>query len=156
MSLDSVGAELGIFLGTFLYCFVAGLIPVVNAEIWVIGVAGLVTTSAPLPAVVLLASAGQMAAKVLLYYAALGAVSLPTGRYQKKVERARAWVARWKERPKLVLWASAVTGIPPFYVISLLAGALEIRLRTFVIIGTSGRVNRFGIIAAGVWYLRPS
>jgi membrane protein YqaA with SNARE-associated domain len=156
MSLDSVGAELGIYFGTFLYCFVAGLIPVVNAEIWVGGIAAVVATRAPLPAVVVLAAAGQMAAKVLLYYAALGAVSLPTGRYQEKVARARAWVSRWKERPKLVLGASAVTGLPPFYVISLLAGALEIRLRTFLIIGMSGRVVRFGLLAAGVWYLRPS
>jgi membrane protein YqaA with SNARE-associated domain len=154
MNLDAVGAELGIYLGTFLYCFVAGLVPVVNAELWVIGVAGLVARPGPLPAVVVLAAAGQMVAKVLLYYAALGAVSLPTGRYQQKVERARAWIARWKERPKWVLAASALTGLPPFYVISLLAGALGVRLRTFVAIGMSGRVTRFALIAAGVWYLR--
>lgn len=156
MNLDSVGAELGIYLGTFLYCFVAGLIPVVNAELCIIGIAAVVASPAPLPAVVVLAAAGQMVAKVLLYFAALGAVSLPTGRYQKKLQRARAWVSRWRERPKLVLWASAITGLPPFYVISLLAGALEIRLRTFCIIGMSGRVIRFAAIAAGVWYLRPS
>ena len=154
MSFDSVGAEVGIYLGIFLYCFVAGLVPIVNAELGLIGVVALVPSPAPLPAVVVLAAAGQMIAKVLLYYAAAGAVSMPTGRMRARIERARAWLARWKDRPLWVLWASAVTGIPPFYAISVLAGALEIRLRTFCVIGMAGRVLRFAVVVAGAWYVR--
>lgn len=148
MSIDSIGGELGIYVGTFVVCFLAGLVPVINAELWLLAVTLMVASPAPLPAVVLLAAAGQMAGKVLLYFAALGALNMPTGRYKAKVDKARAKIQRWKGRPKWVLWASSVTGLPPFYVISLLAGALEIRLRTFCLIGMTGRTLRFGTLVA--------
>lgn len=151
MSFESLASDFGIYAGTFLICFVAGLVPIVNAELWLVGVTLLVASPAPLPAVVILAAAGQMAAKVLLYYAALGAVNLPTGRHRAKVEKAREKVARWKEKPKWVLWASSTVGLPPFYVVSLLAGALDIRLRTFCMIGMTGRCLRFTALVALAW-----
>jgi len=58
---------------------------------------------------------------------------------------------RWRDRPRWVLWASATFGLPPFYIISLLAGALEIRLRTFCVIGMTGRVLRFSALVALCW-----
>jgi len=147
----TIGAALGLYAGTFVVCFLAGLIPLINAELWLIAVTLMLATPAALPAIVVLAALGQMSAKILLYYAARGAVSLPTGRYQDKLGRARERVARWKQRPRAVLLASATLGLPPFYVISLLAGALDIRLRTFCMIGMTGRLVRFGLLVALCW-----
>jgi len=151
VNVDSIGGELGIYVGTFVVCFLAGLIPLINAELWLLAVTLMIASPAPLPAVVVLAAAGQMLAKVLLYYAAQGVIDLPTGRFAARVEKARAKIEKWKERPRWVLWASSILGLPPFYVISLLAGALKIRLRTFVMIGMTGRVLRFSVLVAVFW-----
>lgn len=46
-----------------------------------------------------------------------------------------------------LVFASAVTGVPPFYGVSLATGALGMRLRSFVLNGFGGRLVRFGAIA---------
>lgn len=152
MTIDSLGAELGIFGGTFVVCFVGGLVPVVNAELWLVTVTLLSSSAAPLPLVVVMAAAGQMLAKSLLFVTARGAVSVPSrGRYRERVERARAAIARWRRRPALLLFASASVGIPPFYVTTLLAGGLGIRFKTFLAVGMLGRLARFGVVVALAW-----
>jgi len=44
---------------------------------------------------------------------------------------------------------SAVFGIPPLYIVSLLGGALEIGVTRFILLGVSGRLIRFLTIAFG-------
>jgi membrane protein YqaA with SNARE-associated domain len=144
-----IGEALGVYAGTFVVCFLAGLIPLINAELWLIAVTLMLASPAGLPAIVVLAALGQMVAKVLLYYAALGTVKLPG--LDKRIAKARAQLDRWRDRPRWVLWASATLGLPPFYIISLLAGALEIRLRTFCVIGMTGRLIRFSALVAVCW-----
>ena len=150
--IDSLAGELGLYAGTFVVCFVAGLVPLVNAEIYLIGVTTMVVTSpAPLPMVVLLAALGQMVAKVLLYYGALGALELPGGRHRERLARARVRMQAWQEKPKWILFASALLGLPPFYLVSLAAGALRIGIRTFCVLGLIGRILRFAVIVAIPW-----
>ena len=145
-------STLGLYGGTFLVCFLAGLIPLINAELFLAGVsAWAISSTAPLPAIVLLAAAGQMTAKLLLYYAALGVFELPSGKRREKIERARARIEKWKSKPKAVLALSATLGLPPFYLSSFAAGALKIRLRTFCAIGMAGRILRFSLVVAIPW-----
>jgi membrane protein YqaA with SNARE-associated domain len=148
---ESLGAELGIYAGTFVVCLVSAVVPVVNAEVYLVALILLLRDAAPLPALVLLAAAGQMAGKSLLYFTALGVLNLPTGRYREKIEQARAKLARWKERPNLLLFASASLGIPPLYVTTLLAGGLGYRFRSFFAIGMLGRAVRFAVIVSLAW-----
>jgi hypothetical protein len=89
----------------------------------------------------------QMGAKALLYQLARGATQLGSGRFASAVVRAHARVEQWRSKPLSVLFISAVPGIPPFYLSSLVAGLLEIRFATFVVLGTVGRIIRFGAIA---------
>jgi|JI10StandDraft_1071094.scaffolds.fasta_scaffold56705_2 membrane protein YqaA with SNARE-associated domain len=149
---DSIVGAVGIYGGTFVVCFIAGLVPLVNAEIFLVLVSTmLVTSSAPLPAIVVLAAAGQMVAKVVLYVGARRLIASATGARREKIERAQARIEKWKDRPLWVLFASSTLGLPPFYVVSLLAGALKIRLRAFLAIGMTGRVLRFAVIVAIPW-----
>ncbi len=145
-------ATFGIYLGTLLFCFGSGLIPIFNAELFLVAVSTWAVSSvAPLPLIVALAAAGQMSAKIILYYSARGVLEKATGRRQARIERARLKLARWRQRPIWYLLISSTFGLPPFFIISLLAGALKIRLRTFLVIGTLGRVLRFGVIVALPW-----
>ena len=46
----------------------------------------------------------------------------------------------------LVLVSSAI-GVPPFFLVTLAAGAVGVNFRRFVIAGTIGRLMRFGSLA---------
>jgi membrane protein YqaA with SNARE-associated domain len=141
--------SLGIYGGTYVVCLLAGLIPLINAEFFLVGLTlWAVQDPGRLVAVVLLASLGQMTAKIILYYAAYGMFELPRGRFKAKIEAARGRMEKWRDRPKYVLAISATVGLPPFYLVSLAAGALRIRLATFCAIGLVGRIVHFAVVVA--------
>jgi membrane protein YqaA with SNARE-associated domain len=145
-------ATLGIYGGTFVVAILAGLIPLVNVEIFLVGLVRLaIDDPAQLPAIAVLAAAGQMVAKVGLYHAGRGMLELPRGRYRKKILAARARLDRWRTRPYWVYSLSSVAGIPPFYLTVLAAGAMRIRMKAFLLIGFAGRLVRFAVLVALTW-----
>ena len=142
--IDSFLAAGGLYLGTFLYGVLAGLVPfVVPAEFLLFAVAAKYTDWRVLGACAVLTAAGQMVAKVILYYGARGAIERATGKRKARIDRARAKLERWKDKPLVLLFVSSTVGLPPLYIVSLLAGALKIRMRAFLVIGMTGRVIRF-------------
>ena len=138
------------WLWTILSCFgltvVSAILPWVNAEVIVVSFAALAHSPAEVALVVIVATSGQMLGKSVVFW---------TGR---RGERWRghegAWSSRWRERltarPRqtatLVLLSSTV-GIPPFFLVTLAAGAYGMDFRQFFVAGTVGRLVRFGAIA---------
>jgi membrane protein YqaA with SNARE-associated domain len=148
-----LAVSLGAYIGTFVACFVAGLVPFVNAEAYLIWLVGFqLRDGAQLPGVVVAASAGMMVAKIILYYVGKGMLELPRGRWKEKLEKARTRIEGWKKKPYLIYAVSSVLGIPPMYLTVLAAGAMKIRFMPFLLIGLAGRIVRFGAIAAIAWY----
>ncbi|GAB3435654.1 VTT domain-containing protein [Flindersiella endophytica] len=149
-----------ILLGTtFLYCIVSALIPFVNAEAYVGGVAAAFGTGGAW-AVAAAAAGGQMVGKVLYYL--LGRSSLNWKWVRKKTEspRWKASIEKWQRRISdndlvagAILFLSAFVGFPPFAVLSLLAGQVGIPLPLFVVIGFAGRFLRFACILGLVGFL---
>ena len=95
----------------------------------------------------LLASAGQMVGKCILYWAGRGAIPMKKGRLAKLMH---SWRGRFERSPKKTMslvFVSAVSGIPPFYVITILSGAFRLRFGSFLTIGACGRLLHFGVIA---------
>ena len=151
--IDSIEASVGIYLATLIVSVLSGLIPVVNGELYLI--AAIVVADDPAVALVLavLVAVGQMIAKIGLYYAARGATEL--GRQTRlgdKLEKARLLVERWRGKPLTLLFVSAVTGLPPFYLVSLVAGVVGIRFPVFLLLGLAGRLIRFIALALIVLY----
>jgi membrane protein YqaA with SNARE-associated domain len=149
-------ATLGLYGGTFAVAAVSSVIPIIAIEVFLVGaVLALSPAIAPLPALVLLAAAGQLAGKLPIYYATRGLAGMSSrhpGASARasaipRIERMRAWVAR-RRSPTLVLGASAVLGLPPFSIIATAAGALGIGARTFSAVVFAGRALRFAVIAA--------
>jgi membrane protein YqaA with SNARE-associated domain len=144
---------LGIYLASFLIAVASGVIPIVNAEIYLVGVVLAVgAAGGGIPEALFLAvlvSIGQMCAKAVIYQTARGATTLGTksGGFAKKLERARERTEKWKNKPLGVTFVSASLGLPPFYIVSLVAGILEVRFRAFMLVGFAGRTMRFGTIA---------
>ena len=79
---------------TFVYSTVSALVPVVNAELYLVGL----MTQQPQLAwwlVGLAAAAGQMVGKLVYYYAGRGTLQLPA-RLRRRSERQS--VGRWSQR----------------------------------------------------------
>jgi membrane protein YqaA with SNARE-associated domain len=145
-------AMLGIYGGTFAVSLIAGLVPLVNAEVFLVGLVRLaIDDSSQLPWVVAAAAAGQMVAKIGLYHAGRGMLELPRGRYRAKIEALRERMERWKSKPYIVYGLSSVIGIPPFYLTVIAAGAMRISFQAFLAIGLGGRVIRFAVVVAVAW-----
>jgi membrane protein YqaA with SNARE-associated domain len=147
VSADEIVARLGIPLATFVWCMTSGLMPIVNAELFLVGVASL-TPSSRLWLLVVSATAGQMIAKSFMYLVGSGVVRLPFGRRGKlDLEAARERVAPWRSKDLLV-FVSAAAGLPPFYLTSIIAGTLRFPFARFFVFGLAGRVVRFSLLVA--------
>lgn len=139
------------------YCVLSALVPVFNTELYLVGLA-VAQPQLPWGWLALTAAVGQMIGKVVFYYAGRGALVLPA-RLRREPDRQRA--GRWtrqlrrfqetaQRRPRWMaglLLASALTGLPPFAAVSVLAGMGRVRLVTFLVIGLIGRFARFVAVA---------
>lgn len=143
---------------TFGFSLLSALVPVFNAEVYLVGLA------ARQPQLSwwllgLVAAVGQMLGKLVFYYAGRGSLQLPA-RLRRKSDKGRGgrwsrWFARFRETARdrpvwafAVLLASAAIGLPPYAASAVLAGVAEVRLPVFLVSGLVGRFVRFGAIAA--------
>ncbi|NIP78469.1 MAG: hypothetical protein GWM90_04400 [Gemmatimonadetes bacterium] len=132
---------------TFGVCVIAGFTPLVNAELFLLAVAiGLEPACAP--AVIVAAAVGQMTAKLVWYEAGAGLVRLGPGRMRDRVERARARVAAHRHMGGPFVLTSAVTGIPPFFAVSIASGVVAFGPARFMALGLVGRLVRFTVVLA--------
>jgi len=103
------------------------------------------------------ATFGQMLGKIAIFL--LGRESMQWEWLQRRMARhnVEKYVIRLHEaaaRRQLavdaIVFVSASVGIPPFAVISLLAGQVDMSLPRFLIVGSAGRYIRFAAVALGV------
>jgi membrane protein YqaA with SNARE-associated domain len=148
--------------------FGSALLPVISIEIFLIG---LVTQEPGIPWIALGAviAVGQVAGKLIYYYAAKGSLHLPAFLHRRKpgpptprrerwalrTKRIRARVERLTERchrhPHWMFGTysvSSVVGVPPFMATTVLAGLARMNLTAFLSAGLIGRFVRFSALAA--------
>ena len=138
---------LSICISTLFACVGGSFLPFGSAsEIALIVAVAAAPPSFMLP-LVIIASAASMVGKSVLYLAGTGAVRLPRGIVAARVQDAHARVQPNQRASGALLFASASTGFPPFYFLSLASGALSIDFRQFLLVGLVGRFVRFGFLA---------
>lgn len=136
---------LGTFLATFAFSLAGGIIPFLSIEAFVLTLS-VASPHADLLPVALAASLGQMAAKSLVYLTGRGVVRLPLRRTGDRLRAVSARLARVDGGAMLVVLTSAVTSLPPFYAVSLAAGALRLRFGRFFAVGCAGGFLRFAAV----------
>jgi membrane protein YqaA with SNARE-associated domain len=146
-------------LALFLIGVASALVPLVNLEAY-LGVRAAVASVSGLWALSFVAAAGQMIGKLVWYY--LGASALNWGWVRRRVEepknaaRLELWRERTHERPLVagsLVFVSAFSGVPPFAVLSVLAGQLRMSLMLFITLGLAGRWLRFAAVLGGAAWL---
>jgi membrane protein YqaA with SNARE-associated domain len=136
---------LGLYLVTYLVCFVSGLVPLVNTEAYLLSVSAISRPASALP-LTLAAALGQMTAKTLIYCSGRGLLRLPTGRYRARIDSTQARLDANRGHAGAFMFVSAFAGLPPFYLVSFVAGTLRLRAAYFVVAGLLGRFLRFGLL----------
>ena len=130
----------------FALAVASAVFPGVNAELIVLSLPAVAPSKAALLVLLLVATAGQMTGKCFLYWA---------GRKGNRVlpDRAAKALARWRERLEarptravVLVLVSSIVGLPPFYIMTLLAGALRMNFLVYLTAGTAGRLVRFGAL----------
>jgi membrane protein YqaA with SNARE-associated domain len=139
-------------LTTLGVAFASAVLPFVNIEAYLAAV-GAAIRDVGVWEVAAAAAIGQTAGKVLLYYAADGAMKLPwirrkmaTPKWTRSYERWQAWIAEHPGGTTALLFASASVGFPPLYVMAVLAGQLRVNIWLFVSTCLVGRYLRFLVL----------
>ena len=146
-------------VGTFFFAVGSALLPLLNVEIYLIGIADRV----PHVPYAVIAAAGQSVGKVIWFYAGWHAMRINWLARKMESPQWQASYAKWHSRivgrpwlAGLITFASAATGFPPLAVMAVLAGAL--RMNFLIFLGTIfvGRALRFYVClasGAAVWDL---
>lgn len=124
----------------------SGIVPVINAELLVL-VAAAAVPALGVPLVAVISTIGQMSTKFSLFAVARWAPSRLPKRARSALERASRPLEKRQGAVWSLLFTSATTGVPPFYGVSLAAGAIGVRTSSFLTSGTLGRLIRFGVLA---------
>ena len=152
--IGSIEATVGIYGASFVIAILSGFIPLINAEIYLVAVA-VTTESIPLAVVLgFIVAFGQMIAKVGIYKAARRASNLRPLEENGKMARARKLMAKWEGKPHLLTFISATFGIPPFFIVSIVGGMLELPFIQFMTVGFVGRSIRFITVAVVAVYVK--
>lgn len=132
----------------FVLSIVSALLPWMNGEVLLLSCTAPARSPLDLAVMVLLASAGQMTGKCGLYWAGRGAVKLQSRQIKAVVDKWQDRFRRSQDRSMTLVFVSSALGIPPFYVVTILAGAFRLKFVQFISVGTCGRLVRFGLLVS--------
>ncbi len=145
MNPEELIGKVGVYAASFVIGFVSGLVPFVNSELYLVAVSTMAARHSLVP-IALLTAAGQMVAKTILFYAGRGVFNINMGRFEKKIEAVQKKFQDWDNKVDALILLSAFVGMPPFYVVSFVAGALKLHYIRFLAAGMVGRSARFAVI----------
>lgn len=137
---------------TFIVSALAAVVPVVYVEVFIPIVVVLVPQDYPVWHLGVAAACGQMVGKSALYWGAAFAANIPT---LHRLERGRLDGLRQRIATMSPLWvpgftfASAFSGVPPFILFSVVAGAAKLPYGIFLFTGLAGRTLRMVTVAVG-------
>jgi membrane protein YqaA with SNARE-associated domain len=125
----------------------SALMPWVNGEVLLLSLSIFARSPLQVVLLVVLATSGQIIGKCVLYWAGRGVIPIGSGRIGKILSSWRDRFSRSSVKPMWLVFISAASGIPPFYVITVLAGAFRLKFPQFIAVGACGRLIHFGVLA---------
>jgi membrane protein YqaA with SNARE-associated domain len=151
-------SDSALYLTSFLISLTSGFIPLVSTELYVLSVSALAPGHQHV-GVALMAALGQITAKTVIFLAGAGAADLTRLRHSDRIVKVRGWLERHRQYLVFVIFLSALAGLPPFYLVSVAAGAMRTPLAVFIPVSFLGRFLRFLVLVElpGVvswWWVR--
>ena len=155
---------IGWLLATVGTAALGSVLPVVNIELYLVGVVSTVD-SVPWWALALAATVGQIGAKSVFFFAGQGSFTLGSRLGRRAQAPAGSRVAAWMERIHTaterrpwwglgVLLAGAITGLPPFTLMCFVSGAAGLRFVSWFAVSLVGRTLHFLLVAGAPELIR--
>ena len=137
----------GMYGGSLVVAFIAGMFPLFSIEVFLMLVASAVQPPVEqMMLCCLLAATSHQVAKTITYYMGVG--GLEHGRLKAKVDKIRPRIDRWNKAPHLILALSGAVGIPPLWILGFIAKPLmRINIAAFTAIVFVTRFGRFFVLA---------
>jgi membrane protein YqaA with SNARE-associated domain len=139
----------GPHVATAIVAFFSGFLPFINIELYMVVAGAMLSDSFPAWTLGVAAGFGQMIAKSMLFWSGSSALHSRTvrrftrDRIDRLTDRMRGmnpWVLNAAN------FASALVGVPPFLLVSILAGVIRMKFWQFYLTGLVGRSLRLVII----------
>lgn len=150
--LDSLDAFGGIYVAMFLFAILSGVFVLANAEAALIAIGAKSGFAWPkLVVLAVIVALGQCVMHALLFQTGRGLAKAGAKKRPKlevRLAKARELGKKWEKSELTLIALGATVGVPPQALIALLAGAIGIKFRTFVMIDIPGRIVRFVAIVA--------
>ena len=124
----------------------SAVFPWLSAEVIVLALPAVAHSRWALTLLVLVAVAGQMSGKCLVYWMSRQGARGASPKMTAKIERWRERMTRHRSSPVAIVFFSSAVGFPPFFAITAIAGALKINLGGFLAAGAAGRLIRFCLL----------
>ncbi|GAA1624733.1 VTT domain-containing protein [Georgenia ruanii] len=152
---------MAVLLSAFLYCLLAAVAVVLPAEAYLVGAALL--SDVPALALAFAGAAGQVAGKMAYYLMGRGLLDVTRlrrggrteGRWAARMTAVEQWCRRHTWGTSAVTAVSAFAGVPPYAVVSVLAGTVGMRWWLFVVVSLVGRFLRFWLLVLSPELLPP-
>lgn len=141
--------------GSFGAATASAVIPWVNAELLLLAAAPTAATHGLTGALICAVTLGQMVGKSGMYWTTRLAADRGATTADAVVGRWRSVFEAYPRTGLGMVFLSATCGIPPFYIVSIVAGGLRMAFLPFVAVGTAGRLLHFGLLAWGAAALWP-
>ena len=119
--------------------------PFVNIELVLIAASAAAPRSYVLP-LILAATLGQIAGKSMMFFGGRGVKFLQRGYMKEKIDEMGERMQRRNGAVGTMLFMSAATGLPPFYVVSVASGLVGVAFAQFATLGFLGRFARFSVV----------
>lgn len=149
MTFQSLLNLVGPHLATAIVAFFSGFLPFINIEVYMVVAGAVVSESFPVWTLGVAAGFGQMIAKSMLYWGGSSALRSRAARRFTR-ERIDRLTDRMRDMKPWVLdatnFTSALVGLPPFLLVSILAGVVRMKFWRFYVTGLVGRTLRLVII----------
>jgi membrane protein YqaA with SNARE-associated domain len=133
----------------FTSCFgmsvASALLPWLNGELIVLSFAAFLHSPFHLAMLALLAAAGQMIGKCVLYWVGARTARLD-GAHSARLQRWRQQLCGRHARALALVFVSSAVGVPPLYLTTIAAGNLGMAFPRFLGAAACGRVLRFAAV----------
>ena len=139
---------------TFFFGMVSSVVPVFNMETYI--VVAYARSDATAFQIAFIGSLGQNVGKLVWYYVCRQSLDIGWLKRRLETPKRQAQFQRWSDfvqgRPGvsgLLTFVSALVGIPPFFVMAMIAGTLRMNVVVFFLAGLAGRTLFFWAILGG-------
>ncbi|GAB4538265.1 MAG: hypothetical protein Tsb0014_27780 [Pleurocapsa sp.] len=152
MNISDLIEQFGPYIATFIFSVFSALIPFLNLEFYLAAVSAIAPDSWRFLTIILfIATFGHMIAKGILYCTGRGALKLSWKKKKfgtQQIKELQLKMEKMGSKTSAFLFFSGVTGLPPFYLVAILAGTLKINFWNFFVFGFVGRLIRLAFVLA--------